>query len=108
MVVLVCVTAVRHPIKSASRGKGFFWLMTQVSIHGHMVLLFLDHGEADHSDGKYGWIVAREGADQEPGRRKERPGTSCTLPGHVPPTTTRPIPLLNSISSMSESLQDTS
>ena len=29
MVVLVCVTAVRHPIKSTSRGKGFFWLMTQ-------------------------------------------------------------------------------
>lgn len=87
MVVLVCVTAVRHPIKSASRGKGFFWLMTQVSIHGHMVLLFLDHGEADHSDGKYGWIVAREGTDQElvEGRRGQGQAVPFQVMSPPPP-----------------------
>lgn len=69
-------------------------------------------GEAEPSGGKCGWsktdgiVVARERGRPRTGRRKERPGTSCTLPGHV--ASPHKTPPLNSISSMSESLQDTS
>lgn len=60
---------------------------SEVSIHGHMVLLFLGRGEAEHSGGKYGWIVAREGADKElvEGRRGQGQAVPFQVMSPLPP-----------------------
>lgn len=66
----------------------------------------------EHSGGKYGWskadhiIVAREGVGQELVEGRRGKGQAVPFQVMLPPP--HKTPPLNSISSMSESLQDTS